>query len=312
MTDRRRHVHPASPGLPDCSRLSSRPRVVVVGGGIAGLAAATALAERGRRGGSGGSPGLPRRSGGRLDRTSERRRAGDESRVSRLLSPVLQLARLTAPSRSAAADAGARRRLSADRRRGPPRQFPRAAPHAAVERAGVRAAQPDVSASAIWRASMPALPHRWRRCRCPDIYHRLDHIDAETFLKSINFPESARHLAFEVFSRSFFAEPTQLSAAELATMFHIYFLGSSEGLIFDVADSEFRCCACGIRCGSTWATGVFGCTSAPKCGRSSPGATKRVSRPDRVGRTVRGGRRGVGARRGRPATGGGRVARPGR
>ncbi len=73
----------------------------------------------------------------------------------------------------------------------------------------------------------------------PDIYHQLDHIDAETFLKSINFPESARHLAFEVFSRSFFAEPTQLSAGELATMFHIYFLGSSEGLIFDVANANF-------------------------------------------------------------------------
>ncbi len=73
----------------------------------------------------------------------------------------------------------------------------------------------------------------------PDIYRRLDHIDAETFLKNINFPESARHLAFEVFSRSFFAEPAHLSAAELAMMFHIYFLGSSEGLIFDVARANF-------------------------------------------------------------------------
>jgi len=73
----------------------------------------------------------------------------------------------------------------------------------------------------------------------PDIYRRLDHIDAETFLKSLNFPEAARHLAFEVFSRSFFASPTQLSAAELATMFHIYFLGSSEGLIFDVANANY-------------------------------------------------------------------------
>ena len=42
-----------------------------------------------------------------------------------------------------------------------------------------------------------------------------------------------------MFSRSFFAEPAELSAAELATMFHIYFLGSSEGLIFDVADANF-------------------------------------------------------------------------
>ena len=73
----------------------------------------------------------------------------------------------------------------------------------------------------------------------PDIYHRLDHRDADTFLRDINFPDAARHLAFEVFSRSFFADPTDLSAAELAAMFHIYFLGSSEGLIFDVANANF-------------------------------------------------------------------------
>ncbi len=73
----------------------------------------------------------------------------------------------------------------------------------------------------------------------PEIYDRLDHLDAETFLRDINFPDAARHLAFEVFSRSFFTEPADLSAAELATMFHIYFLGSSEGLIFDVAKDNF-------------------------------------------------------------------------
>src|SRR6185312_7764545 len=76
----------------------------------------------------------------------------------------------------------------------------------------------------------------------PDVYDRLDHVDAETVLKGINFPDAARHLAFEVFSRSFFAEPAQLSAAELALMFHIYFLGSSEGLIFDVASENFDTC----------------------------------------------------------------------
>jgi isorenieratene synthase len=73
----------------------------------------------------------------------------------------------------------------------------------------------------------------------PGTYELLDHVDADKFLRDINFPEAARHLAFEVFSRSFFAEPQNLSAAELATMFHIYFLGSSEGLVFDVADANF-------------------------------------------------------------------------
>ena len=47
MIDRRRRVHPASPGLPDAGALSSLPRAVVVGAGIAGLTAATGLAERG-------------------------------------------------------------------------------------------------------------------------------------------------------------------------------------------------------------------------------------------------------------------------
>ena len=47
--DRRavRHVAPA--GAPDASALARRPQAVVVGGGIAGLAAATGLAERGVR-----------------------------------------------------------------------------------------------------------------------------------------------------------------------------------------------------------------------------------------------------------------------
>jgi len=73
----------------------------------------------------------------------------------------------------------------------------------------------------------------------PETYEQLDDIDAETFLQNINFPVAARHLAFEVFSRSFFTRPNRLSAAELATMFHIYFLGSSEGLVFDVATTNF-------------------------------------------------------------------------
>ena len=91
----------------------------------------------------------------------------------------------------------------------------------------------------IWSGSTPAPPRHCSPCRCPIFTSRLDHLDAETFLRDINFPEAARHLAFEVFSRSFFAEPADLSAAELATMFHIYFLGSSEGLIFDVANANF-------------------------------------------------------------------------
>ncbi len=73
----------------------------------------------------------------------------------------------------------------------------------------------------------------------PEIYTRLDDQDAMTFLERVRFPDAARHLAFSVFSRSFFADPRELSAAELATMFHIYFLGSAEGLVFDVTAEPF-------------------------------------------------------------------------
>jgi len=47
MTDPRRAEHPAPPGAPSAATTGRRPHVVVVGAGIAGLAAATALAERG-------------------------------------------------------------------------------------------------------------------------------------------------------------------------------------------------------------------------------------------------------------------------
>ncbi|MDQ4085830.1 MAG: FAD-dependent oxidoreductase [Actinomycetota bacterium] len=68
----------------------------------------------------------------------------------------------------------------------------------------------------------------------PDTYAELDEESADAFLDRLSFPHAARHLALEVFSRSFFADPEELSAGELVAMFHAYFLGSAEGLLFDV------------------------------------------------------------------------------
>ncbi len=47
MSDRHRQTWPAHPGRSAVNGAGGRPRVVVVGAGIAGLAAATGLAERG-------------------------------------------------------------------------------------------------------------------------------------------------------------------------------------------------------------------------------------------------------------------------
>lgn len=239
MTDPRRASHPAPPGLPDATGLSSTPRVVVVGGGIAGLAAATGLVERGvhvdviER-----QPYLGGRVGGWTDVADD----GTEWAMNRgfhaffrqyyNLRDMLRridsgLGMLTAVEDYPLVDGQGRR----DTFRGLPQTPPLNALAFALRsptfrlrdlaRLNARAAAPLAAVSV------------------PDIYQRLDHLDADSFLRDINFPSAARHLAFEVFSRSFFAEPGGLSAAELATMFHIYFLGSSEGLIFDVANANF-------------------------------------------------------------------------
>ena len=59
------------------------------------------------------------------------------------------------------------------------------------------------------------------------------------FLDRLHFPEGARDLALEVFARSFFASPHEFAAGELVAMFHTYFIGSAEGLVFDVPSDDY-------------------------------------------------------------------------
>lgn len=74
----------------------------------------------------------------------------------------------------------------------------------------------------------------------PATFSHYDGESAADFLDRLRFPPDARHLALEVFARSFFAAPTEFSARELVAMFHTYFTGSSEGLLFDVPDDDFN------------------------------------------------------------------------
>jgi isorenieratene synthase len=76
----------------------------------------------------------------------------------------------------------------------------------------------------------------------PGTFSRYDGESAADFLDRLRFPEAARHLALEVFARSFFAHPDDFSAGELVAMFHTYFLGSSEGLLFDVPRDDYDTC----------------------------------------------------------------------
>ncbi len=243
MKDPRAIAHPATPGLPSAAALTDVPHVVVVGAGIAGLAAAAGLAERGvtvevvER-----EPNLGGRVAGWTEHLDDGPLAGTEVANNRGFHAFFrQYYNLRALLRRS--DPGLDRLRAVE-------DYP------LVDGEGRRDTFRGLPQSPPWNALVFALRSPTFRFRdlvridakaaaplaavsVPDIYERLDDRDAGTFLDQINFPKAARHLAFEVFARSFFARPERLSAAELAAMFHMYFLGSSEGLVFDVAASNF-------------------------------------------------------------------------
>jgi isorenieratene synthase len=220
MTDPHRATLPAPTGLPNANGRVNRPRVVVVGAGIAGLAAATGLAERGvavdvverepHLGGrvGGWSESLPNGMPVAMNRGFHAffRQYYNLRNLLRRIDPALTM--LTAVDDYPLVDSTGR----LDTFRGLPQTPPFNALAFALRsptfrlrdliRLNARAAAPLASVSV------------------PDIYERLDHLDAETFLRDINFPEAARHLAFEVFSRSFFAEPAALSPEQVAATVH--------------------------------------------------------------------------------------------
>ncbi len=228
--------HPGPAGLPQASLLPGRPpRAVVVGAGIAGLAAATGLAERGvqvtvleredylggRAGGWTEPSGLPMSRGFHaFFRQYYNLRA-----LLRRADPGLR--RLVPLTDYPLIDGNGHR----DSFRGLPRTPPWNALAFALRSPTFRF-RDLLTLDAAAAAPLAAVS-------VPGIYRALDDVDAETYLQAVNFPPAARHLAFEVFSRSFFAPPGEMSAAELAVMFHLYFLGSSEGLLFDVPDAGF-------------------------------------------------------------------------
>ncbi len=70
-------------------------------------------------------------------------------------------------------------------------------------------------------------------------YGRYDDQTAGDYLDSLRFPPDARRMLFDVFAHSFFNPEEVMSAGELLMMFHFYFSGNPEGLIFDVSKQPF-------------------------------------------------------------------------
>ncbi|MGB9376786.1 MAG: FAD-dependent oxidoreductase [Mycobacteriales bacterium] len=86
-------------------------------------------------------------------------------------------------------------------------------------------------------AALPLLAYDRERT-----YAEYDGRTAAELLDLLRLPDRARAMLFDVFSHSFFNHERDMSAAELIMMFHFYFLGNPEGLLFDVPDRDYETC----------------------------------------------------------------------
>ena len=240
--DRRAVFHPP-PGpvaTPDAARTPASARhVVVVGGGIAGLTAALGLAERGVR-----VTVLERehRLGGRVRSWPVELAEGEHGEMSRgfhaffrqyyNLRAVLRrtdptLERLRPLDDYPLVREGGGRDSFAGIPRTPPLNLAAfVARSPSFDLAGLAGVDVD-AALGLLDVDFPAT------------FAALDGVSAADVLDRLHFPDAARHLALEVFARSFFADPREFSGAELVAMFHMYFVGSAEGLLFDVPRDDY-------------------------------------------------------------------------
>lgn len=70
-------------------------------------------------------------------------------------------------------------------------------------------------------------------------YKKFDNESFAQFAKRTFMPKKMQ-LVFNSFARAFFAQPENMSMAELLKGFHFYFLSNDRGLVYDVLDSDFQ------------------------------------------------------------------------
>lgn len=229
-----RHDPPS--GLP---RLDRPFRVVVAGGGLAGCAAAMVLAERGAQ-----VTVVEREPvlGGRVSAVADRLKSGE----------------LIAMERGFHAFFRHYYNLRAFMRRFDPTlralvplaDYPLLGPGGRAESfAALPRTTPLNVATLVWRTPSLGLADlvrvdkrqalemlRYSPERTWDLF---DEISASRWLDALRFPPRARQMLFEVFAHSFFDAEHEMSAARMIAMFHLYFTGNPEGLVFDVMRVPF-------------------------------------------------------------------------
>lgn len=237
MTARPERLPPVGGGI--CERVNSSIHAVVIGGGIAGLAAATILAERGVD-----VTVVERNSylGGRAGAWSDKLQDGDAFEMDRgfhaFFRQYYNLRRLL-------------RRFDPELRNLIPLDdYPLIGPGGNIESfSGLPHSTPWNIISLIYRTPSLALKDLTRvnilaalkmlTYHPQNTYRSLDQITAREYLDSLRLPADARQLLFNVFAHSFFNPEEGMSAADLIMMFHFYFIGNPEGIIFDVLSEPF-------------------------------------------------------------------------
>lgn len=230
--DRRAVRHPAPVGAPALVEARS---VVVVGGGIAGLAAAAVLAEHGAR------VTLLEASthlGGRVAAwpvDAERTMSRGFHAFFRQYYNLRALLRRADPDLTALVPVEDYPLQRPDGLRDSFARIPRTPPWSFI---GFVLQSPSFTLRSLAGVNVPAAMELLQ-VRFPETYAHYDGESAKAFLDRMRFPAEARDLALEVFARSFFADPDDFAAGELVAMFHTYFMGSAEGLLFDVPADDY-------------------------------------------------------------------------
>ncbi|TPV95356.1 MAG: lycopene cyclase domain-containing protein [Myxococcales bacterium FL481] len=89
-----------------------------------------------------------------------------------------------------------------------------------------------------------ARPRLWRlvellRYESRQTAERFDHVSYAQFADDIDLPDELR-LTFNSFARAFFAPPERMSTAELLKSFHFFFLSHDHGLCYDYLPTDYH------------------------------------------------------------------------